>query len=158
MKSSLQSSLTTVAILMFASFAQAQSGHPHTMTTGGGTGYNYGQGSWGTGGGWSGWGSSGGRAVVFEPPREYAVGYARNDGDFVPSVYMNYEDALALGKRLLADEEARANGEGAYSLAEAARAARIAKVPTLHLKSRVLQDNSGKMLVCNLNGNDCHKL
>jgi|GEM_PF-3433571 len=154
----MKSSVTSVVILMFASCAPAQSAHPHIMTTGGGTGYNYSQGSWGTGGGWSGGGSSSGRAVVFEPPREYAAGYARNDGDFVPSVYMNYEDALALGKQMLADEKARGKGEGAYSLADAARAARIAKVPTMRLKSRITQDNSGKMLVCNLNGNDCHKL
>lgn len=154
----MKSSLTVAAILIFASCAQAQSGHTHTMTTGGGTGYNYSGGSWGSGGGWSGWGASSGHAVVYEPPREFAVGSARNDGDFVPSVYMNYEDALALGKQMLADEEARAKGEGAYSLAEAARAARIAKVPTLRLKSRVIQDNSGKMLVCNLNGNGCHKV
>lgn len=154
----MKSSLTIMAILMFASFAQAQSGRSHSMTTAGGTGYSYSGGSWGSGGGWSGWGSSSGRAVVFEPPREFAVGYAKNDGDFVPSVYMNYEDALALGRQMLADEEARAKGEGAYSLGEAARAARIAKFPTLRLKSRITQDNSGRMLVCNLNGNDCHKL
>lgn len=153
----MKSGLAVAAILAFASCAHAQSSHPHTLTSGGG-GYNYSQGSWGTGGGWSGWGSSSGRPVVFEPPREYSVGSATNDGPFVPSVYMNYEEALALGRQMLAEEQARAKGEGGYSLGEAARAARIAKVPTFRLKSRVTQDNSGKLLVCNLNGNDCHKL
>lgn len=153
----MKASLAIAAILVFASCAPAQSSHPHTVTSGGG-GYNYNPASWGTGGGWSGWNSGSGHTVVFEPPREYFVGSATNDGAFVPSVYMSYEDALALGKQMLAEEQARAKGEGAYSLGEAARAARIAKVPTFRLKSRITQDNSGKLLVCNLNGNDCHKL
>lgn len=154
----MKASLAVAAILVFASCAQAQSSHIRTVTDGGGNGYNYGQTSWGTGSGLSGWNSPGGRPVVFEPPRQYFAGSAKNDGPFVPSVYMSYEDALVLGRQMLAEEEAKAKGEGAYSLGEAARAARIAKVPTFRLKSRITQDNSGKLLVCNLNGNDCHKV
>lgn len=155
----MKSSLAVAAILLFAATAHAQSPTtPRATSAGGSMGNNYGGGGgWGSGGAWSGLNSPSGRPVVFEPPREFLVLVGENDGPFVPSTYMNYEDALALGKQMIAEGEAKAKGEGPYSLGEAARAARAAKVPTFRLKSRVTQDNSGKLQVCNLNGNDCHR-
>jgi hypothetical protein len=99
----------------------------------------------------------GGRAVRYEPPRNFEVGYAKNDGPFVPSTYMNYEDALALGRQQLATTEKSGPSDSGLSLGEAARAFRATKVPTLRLQSRVLQDNSGNLEICNLNGNNCHR-
>jgi hypothetical protein len=70
---------------------------------------------------------------------------------------MNYEDALALGKQELAAAEKTELSDSGPSLGDAARAFRAAKVPTLRLQSRVLQDNSGNLEICNLNGNNCHR-
>jgi hypothetical protein len=114
--------------------------------------------SWGTGGSWGSINSPIGRNVSYEPPREYFLEYATNDGPFVPSTYMNYEDALALGRQQLAVVEKETTQEPAVSLGEAARALRAEKVPTFRLRSRVLQDNAGKLHICNLNGNDCRRL
>jgi hypothetical protein len=99
----------------------------------------------------------GGHAVRYEPPRNFEVSYATNDGPFVPSTYMNYEDALALGRQQLAAAREPAKEEAAVSLGEIARDLQAARVPTLRLQSRVLQDNSGNLQVCNLNGNNCHR-
>ena len=69
---------------------------------------------------------------------------------------MNYKDAVALGQQQLATEKA-AQGDDEPSLGDVARSYRAARVPTLKLQSRVVQDNSGRLEVCNLNGNDCHR-
>ena len=153
-------SLFFAAILIFTSSAQAQ--HCHAPATNGGStaGYGYGQGGWSSGWG-AGWGPSSfgsqGRRVVYEDPREYSIGYAKNDEPFVPSTYMNYEDALALGRQQLADAEKAEPGDSGPSLGDVARVSRAGTVPTLRLQSRVLQDNSGNLQVCNLNGNNCHR-
>jgi hypothetical protein len=153
-------SIFCAALLFFASSVQAQHPHQPVANSSSTASYWYGQGGWG--GGWgSGWGSnsfgSRGRSVAYEPPREYSIGYAKNDGPFVPSTYMNYEDALALGRQQLADADKAARGEAGASLGDTARALRADKVPTLKLQLRVLQDNSGNLEVCNLNGNNCHR-
>lgn len=107
-----------------------------------------GGGSW-NGGGWGcGWCNSGlyatspfafgSSGVRYEPPATFAVGYATNDGDYVPSVYMDYQDALELGKRQLAEMQ-QAN-EHPVSLGEIARALRSVKQPD----SRVPRSNSPK--------------
>jgi hypothetical protein len=70
---------------------------------------------------------------------------------------MDYDEALRLGQQQLAAEAKAAQGDSGLSLGELARAYRIVKVPTLRLQSRVLQDNAGRLEVCNLNGNDCHR-
>jgi hypothetical protein len=146
-------SLLFAALFLFASSAQAQH-HHQNPSTGSGQGFSNGWG--GTSGGGIEYGS-GGRAVRYEPPRNFEVGYARNDGPFLPSTYMNYSDALALGQQQLAAIEKAEPSDSGPSLGEAARAFRAAKVPTLRLQSRVLQDNSGNLEVCNLNGNNCHR-
>lgn len=145
-------SLLFAALLLFASSAQAQH-HHQNPSTGSGQGFINGWG--GTSGGGIEYGA-GGRAVRYEPPRIFEVGYATNDGPFVPSTYMNYNDALALGQQQLAAGKTERSDPGP-SLGDAARACRAAKVPTLRLQSRVLQDNFGNLEICNLNGNNCHR-
>jgi hypothetical protein len=148
----MKSSLLLVGLLLLASSARAQHSHAHHL--GGGFGNN--EGNWGYGWGPSSFGYSG-RPVRYEDPRSFSVEYVRNDGPFVPSTYMKYEDALALGQQQLAAAEKAAQGDASPSLGEVARSYRAGRVPTLKLQSRVLQDNSGRLEICNLNGNDCHR-
>ena len=152
----MKSSLLLAGFLLFATSAEAQ--HSHSPAIGGGNSPGFGN-NWGNWGG--GWGSSSfgshGRPVRYEAPRNFSVEYARNDGPFVPSTFMNYEDAVSLGRQQLGAAEKAAQGGDEPSLGEVARSYRAAKVPTLKLQSRVVQDNSGRLEVCNLNGNDCHR-
>lgn len=156
--------LTMAVLLLVVSCAPAQaqvrtsSTMPAYSGGGGGGGYSSSgpfSGGYGSGGlsGFSG-SSSGGTPVMWEPPREFLLLYGKNDAAFVPSTFMRYEDALALGKRQLAQQELDAQA----SFAETVRQAQAEKVPTFRLRSRVVQDNSGKLQICNLNGNDCHQL
>ena len=152
----MKSGLLLAGFLLFATSVQAQ--HSHSPAMGGGNGSGLGN-SWGNWGG--GWGSSSagslGRPVRYEAPRNFSVAYVRNDGPFVPSTFMNYEDAVTLGRQQLGAAEKSAQSEDEPSLGDVARSYRAAKVPTLKLQSRVVQDNSGRLEVCNLNGNDCHR-
>ncbi len=146
--------LLFATLLLLASSAQAQHQHQGPPTANPQGSMNNGWGSWGSGG----YGEIGsrGRAVRYEDPRVFEVGYARNDGPFVPSTYMNYEDALALGRQQLAAAARIAAGDTGPSLGEIARSFRSTRVPTLKLQARVTQDDSGRLEICNLNGNDCH--
>lgn len=154
----MKSSLLLVGLFLFAGTAQAQ--HAHQPITGGGNGSGFGNnvGGWGSGGAW---GSSSfgfaSRAVSYEDPRTFSLEYERNDGPYIPSTYMSYEDAVALGQQHLAAAEKAAEGESGPSLGDLARSYRAVKVPTLRLQSRVVQDNSGRLTICNLNGNNCHR-
>jgi len=143
-------SLLFVVILLLGTSAQAQNHHPATSSSNSQSSLNTG---WSGGPGEIG---SRGRAVRYESPRTLPTGSAQNDGPFLPSTFMNYNDALALGQQQLAEQEASRVGTGT-SLGEIARAYRTAKVPTLRLQSRVVQDYFGHLEVCNLNGNDCHR-
>jgi hypothetical protein len=151
----MKSSLLLAGLLLSASTVQAQ--HSHSGNMGGsGVGPGNGQGNWGYG-----WGSSGsgysGRPVRYEDPRTFSVEYAQNDGPFIPSTYMSYADAVALGQQQLAAAAKAEQGEGTPSLGDVARSLRAVKVPTMRLQSRVVQDNAGKLAVCDLNGNNCHR-
>ena len=149
----MKSSVLLVGLLLMACVTQAQ--HSHSPSTGGsGAGLGNGQGNWGYGWGSSSFGYSG-RPVRYEDPRTFSVEYARNDGPFIPSTYMNYADAVALGQHLAAAALAE-QGDATPSLGDVARSLRAVKVPTLRLRSRVVQDNAGKLAVCDLNGNNCH--
>lgn len=150
----MKTSLAFFALLLLASCAEAQQQHrqPAMATS---SGYTYD--GWGGSIGYGAIGGSTGRAVVYVSPRIFAIGYVKNDGDWSPAPYMKYEEALALGKKMLAEAELAAHGEGTPSLGEVARMYRAARVPTLRLQAKVSQDNSGNLQVCNLNGNDCHR-
>jgi hypothetical protein len=152
----MKSSLLLAGFLLFATSAHAQHSHRPAMGGGGNSsGFGYNGGNWG--GGWGSSFGSPGRPVRYEDPRNYSVEYARNDGPFLPSTFMNYEDAVALGRQQLAAAEKAAQDDDGPSLGDVARSYRAAKVPSLKLQSRVVQDNSGRLEVCNLNGNDCHR-
>jgi hypothetical protein len=152
----MKSSLLLVGLLLIATSAHAQ--HHHSPAMGGGNSSGLGN-NWGNGGG--GWGSdsfgSRSRPMRYEAPQDYSVEYARNDGPFIPSTYMNYEDAVVLGQQQLAAVEKASQTDATPSLGDLARSYRSARVPTMKLESRVIQDNSGKLEICNLNGNDCHR-
>jgi hypothetical protein len=151
----MKSSLLLAGLLLWASCARAQ--HSHLPNTGGsGIGLGNGQGNWGYGWGSSTFGSSG-RPVHYENPRSFSVEYVRNDGPFLPSTFMSYQEAVALGQQQVAAATKAEEGNGALSLGEVARSFRAGKVPTLKLRTRVLQDSFGRLEVCNLNGNDCHR-
>ncbi len=151
----MKSTLLLVGLLLMASTAQAQHSHSGNMG-GGGVGPGNNQGNWGYGWGSSSFGYSG-RPVRYEDPRTYSVEYAQNDGPFIPSTYMSYADAVALGQQQLAAAAKAEQGESTPSLGDVARSFRAVKVPTLRLQSRVVQDNTGSLVVCDLNGNTCHR-
>jgi len=151
----MKSSLLLAGFLLFATSAHAQHSHRPAMGGGNGSGFGYNGGNWG--GGWGSSFGSHGRPVRYEDPRNYSVEYARNDGPFLPSTFMKYEDAVALGQQQLAAAEKALQDDDGPSLGDVARSYRAARVPTLKLQSRVVQDNSGRLEVCNLNGNDCHR-
>jgi hypothetical protein len=152
----MKSSLSLVGLLLFATSAQAQHCHSPVMGRGNSSGLGNNWGTWGAA-----WGSGsfapGGRPVRYQAPRNYSVEYDINDGPLVPSTYMNYEDAVALGQQQLGAAEKASQGDAPPSLGEVARSYRSGRVPTMKLQSRVLQDHSGNLEVCNLNGNDCHR-
>ena len=139
--------------LLFAGAAQAQSTHQIISNAAGSAGASFGG---GFGGGAI--NSAGGHPVAYEAPRQFAVGYATNDGPFVPSTFMNYEDALALGKQMLSDEEEARAGRGPLSVAGAARINKAAKASTSRPGLRILQDSAGKLQVCDSDGKECHRL
>jgi hypothetical protein len=70
---------------------------------------------------------------------------------------MSYEEAVNLGQQQLAAAAKAAQGGSAAPLGDVARTFRTVKVPTLKLQSRVVQDDSGRLEICNLNGNNCHR-
>src|SRR5580692_6022384 len=128
----MKSSLLLVGLLLLASSAQAQHSHSHNM--GGGIGFGSNQGNWGYGWGSNSFGYSG-RPVRYEDPRSFSVGYAQNDWPFVPSTYMNYDEAVSLGLQQLAAAEKAAQGDATPSLGDVVRSHRAVKVPTLRLRS-----------------------
>lgn len=179
-------SLLLVAVFFVASSAQAQSSHAHMQSS-----------FSGQGGGPSGLTSAPGpsgstisttrNGLQHEPPRNLEVGYAKNDGKFVPSTFMNYNDAVALGKQQMAIAEKAAQGGGAPSLGDVARGYRPVKItspqnapaektaqdggaPSLGEVARayrpgkfsnpqatLIQGDSDKLEVCDLNGTNCHR-
>ena len=116
-----------VGVLLLSTSPSFAQGH-HSGGGGGNWGGNgangYGVRNWGgtDATGSFGFGNSG---VNYGPPATFAVAYGTNDGNYVPSVYMDYPEALELGKRQLAETQ-RAN-EHPVSLAEIARAYKAAK-------------------------------
>jgi hypothetical protein len=148
-------SLLLGACLLLAGTAHAQG---HSMSNAPSTGQGLSYSSWGSGPAFSGLNHQIGRHVDYQPPTQWELVYAKNDGSFVPSTFMSYEEALALGKQLLAEQEQEAQNGPVFSLAEAARVNRATKLPTFELRSRVVQDDHGKLTICNLSGNDCHRI
>lgn len=127
----------------------------------GGYGYAYGSpyAGWGLGGGFydsfGGWGGD-----VFgglHHPEEHApfgVVMAHGDADFQPSQYMDYDKAVALGKKILEEEAAPKP-----SLGDIARSLRASRhVTQTQVKPELLatkQDNHGKLPVCQSGSDKC---
>jgi len=168
----MKSSLALLCLLLFPALAQAQHSHLVSSSSGinqGGVyggGYSGGWDGYGTGGYGSGYSSGYGYGaggshhhggLRYEPPREFEMGYATNDGPYVPSTFMNYDDALALGKQQLAAAAKAAQAETDPSLGDVARAYRTARSSTPALPTLAIQDNSGRLHICNLNGDNCRQ-
>jgi hypothetical protein len=132
----MKSAFLIVTLLLFAAAANAQH---HSAPTVSGTsmwGGQYNASTAGRSGGGDGYGSGygggishhgyGGGGHLSAPSHE--VGQTSNDGAYVPTTVMDYNEAVALGKQQLAMAgKAAATAQG-RSLADAARAYRAAKV------------------------------
>ena len=97
------------------------------------------------------------RATVFSASgasSSAVFGFAQGDPDFVPSTYMNYNQALTLGNQILQQQN---NSESQPSLGDIARSYRaISRNFSPETKEiTVTQDNSGKMLVCKRGSGAC---
>ena len=165
----MKSSLAFILLLIFAASAQAQHSHSFSSSSnlnqggGFGGGYSggwdgYGAGGYGYGYG-SGYGSGGSHhhGLRYEPSREFSTGYVINDGPYIPSTFMNYDEALALGKQQLAAAASPTQPDSGPSLGDVARAYRIARNSTQAPSALAIQDNSGRLHICNLNGDNCRQ-
>jgi hypothetical protein len=157
MRSLLRFSLLGFFLLTLASVCPAQKFIAHVSTPtqsgyqgGGGYGNGYGSG-YEAGYGYypqphhSGHGGYRSSAPRFEP----TVGYAHGEAETVPSRYMSYEDALALGKRMLEQEEHPKAAPAEPSLGEIARQLRQGSrnaVP--EGKVAAIQDSNGRLVIC----------
>jgi len=159
----MKSNLALFFLLLFAASAQAQ--HPHSFSSGsstnqgGGFGGGYSGGWDGCGAGGYGYGSGGHHhgGLRYEPPREFSTGSVTNDGPYVPSTFMTFEEALALAKQQLAAGANPAQTDTGPSLGDVARAYRAAKSSTQPPPTLALQDNTGRLHICNLHGDSCRQ-
>ena len=139
-------SLVLGAVLICAASAQAQHACAH-----GGTTSNAGNGvSWSLGGQIGGATiNSGQQSEHHLAPHPLTLSYGKNDGEYVPTTYMNYDEALALGRQQLADAaeatlSARVTQPFAnIPLGDVARLLRSAKLATL--EARALRTDSLKL-------------
>ena len=159
-------SLAILSLLVFAASAQAQHSHlfssSSSINPGGGYGGGY-SGGWdgyGAGGYGYGYGAGGFHhhgGLRYEPPREYSTGSVTNDGPYIPSTFMTFEAALALGKQQLAAAANPGQTDASPSLGDIARAYRAARNSTQAPPTMAIQDNSGRLHICNLNGDNCRQ-
>jgi hypothetical protein len=141
--------------LTVASVSSAQKFIAHVSTPTqygyqGGNGYGYGSG-YDTGYGYypqqhhysrGGYRSS---APRFQP----TIGYAHGEADAVPSRYMEYEQALALGKQMLEEESRPKPAPPEPSLGEIARQLRAASgAAAAEGKISAMQDGNGQLVIC----------
>ncbi|HMD30475.1 MAG TPA: hypothetical protein VKG84_01105 [Candidatus Acidoferrales bacterium] len=91
---------------------------------------------------------------VNESSQELAT-FAVNDGEYVPSEMMDYEDAVALGARQLQQVHASGDPASLFSLADAARSALGAGAAGGNSVAFVQQDQAGNLQVCGARGDNC---
>jgi len=134
---------------------------------GGGYGYpGYGWNSYGWGYGPTGFGYG---DLCLQRPQEhppFGVGYAHGDPDFVQSTFMDYEAALALGKKIL-EEQAKPQpslGEIARQLRQRSRSYVPAPAPRAESgsardskKLQIIEDSHGTPILCRA-GNKCSSM
>ena len=141
------------SFLICATSAQAQHACAHGgMTSNAGNGVS-----------WSLGGQIGGATINSGQQSEHhlashplTLSYGRNDGEYVPTTYMNYDEALALGRQQLADAEQSARKSDTPSLGEIARNLRVAK--TMNLQASRVQGDSRNLEVCDLKTTNCRRL
>ena len=120
---------------------------------GGYSGYGgYGDFNYGWGGDFGGWNFSDFSMHHPEEHPPFGVGYAHGDSDFQQSEYMDFDQAVALGKKILAEQAAPKPSLGDI-------------VRSMHLHPRIspantgplvlMQDNEGKLLVCRASDSNC---
>lgn len=153
MEITMKPSIIIVALVVLAIPARAQQSHRRSPDTEGSQSFIMD----GSGGGFGEIGHAG-RGLHYEPPRDWKLIDVTNDGPFVPSSYMKYDDAVALGRQQLVSAEESAKNPAAGSLGDVARAHRIVKVTTSQIAGRAIQDNAGRIEVCSQAGNNCHLL
>jgi hypothetical protein len=162
----MKSGLSILFLLLFAASAEAQRSRSFSSASSINQGGGY---SGGYSGGWDGYGAGGygygtggshhhGGGLHYEAPREFSTGYVTNDGPYVPSIFMNYNEALALGKQQLAAAANPAPTDPGPSLGDVARAHRTARNPTQASPTLALQDSSGRLQICSRNGDNCRQL
>ncbi|HEV3420753.1 MAG TPA: hypothetical protein VG075_10650 [Candidatus Acidoferrum sp.] len=120
---------------------------------GGYSGYGgYGDSGYGWGGEFGGWGFYDSGLHHPEEHAPFSVGFAHGDSDFQQSEFMDFDQAVVLGKKILAQQAAPKP-----SLGDIVRSMHLhpsvsrAKTGTLML----LQDNQGKPLVCRTTDTNC---
>jgi len=170
----MKSSVALLSLLLFAASAHAQHSHLVSSSSNFNQGGGYGG---GYSGGWDGYGAGGYGAggyssagygygtggfhhqggLRYEPPREFSTGYVTNDGPYIPSTFMSFEEGLALGKQQLAAAANLVQPDATPSLGDVARAYRIARNSSQAPPTLALQDNSGRLHICNLNGDNCRQ-
>lgn len=98
-------------------------------------------------------GSSAGMSASGAAPSA-VYGFAQGDANFVPSTYVSYKKALAMGKQPQQQPDSSSNA----SLGDVARAYRAASKKNPEAKQKiptVTQDNSGKIVVCKSDSGKC---
>jgi hypothetical protein len=148
-------------LLMLASVCPAQKFIAHVSSPAqsgyqGGGGYGYG-GGYDTGYGYypqQHHNSHGGDRSSF-PRFEPTISYAHGEAEAVPSRYMEYEQALALGKQMLEEEAHPKAAPSEPSLGEIARQLRQgSRNATPEGKVSAIQDGNGQLVICH-EGNGC---
>ena len=106
-----------------------------------------------------GWGSGFGDCCFggfgLHHPEEHApfgVGYAHGDSDFQQTEFMEFDQAVALGKKILAEQAAPKP-----SLGDIVRGMHLhpAIAPANTGTLMLLQDNNGKLFACRCSGTNC---
>jgi hypothetical protein len=160
----MKSGLWLLFLLLFAASAEAQRSRSFSsgssINQGGGYSGGYSGGGDGYGAGGYGYGTGGSHhhgGLHYEAPREFSTGCVTNDGPYVPSIFMNYNEALALGKQQLAAAANPAQTDPGPSLGDVARARRTARNSTQASPTLALQDNRGRLEICSRNGDNCRQ-
>ena len=145
--------LTLASVCPAQKFIAHVSSPPQSGYAGGG-GYGYGSG-YDTGYGYypqqhhNSHGGHRSSAPRFEP----AIGYAHGEAEAVPSRYMSYEEALALGKQMLEEETHPKAAAAEPSLGEIARQLRTASGAAVREgKVSAIQDGDGRLVICREDG------
>jgi hypothetical protein len=132
---------------------------------GGGYG-GYGYSNYGWGGGYGGWGFYDSGLHHPEEHAPFGVGFAHGDPDFVPSTYMDYNKALELGEKILAEQSAPPPSLGEIARRLRKRARNYVPPPAPGPSSNaaplsrpakfiVLQDSDGRPILCRISNPAC---